>query len=503
MYHIVTSETMKNMEQKTMEGFGVSSLVLMERAALSVCDCIEELQIDAERALIVCGTGNNGGDGLAIGRILYENGYDPTIVMIGNRSRCTESVKKQIETMNAYGIPIYDTIPKNAYTTVIDALFGIGLNREIEGVYIETIEQMNKAEGVKIAVDIPSGIHADTGNVMGCAFHADITVTFSYQKVGTLLFPGADYVGKQIVKNIGIIENAYDSVKPQFIAYGDDDIELPTKPAYSHKGTYGKVLAVAGCKNMCGAAILSAEAAYRTGAGMVKIYTEEANRVIVQERLPEAMLDTYQTGQFIPEDMNKSIRWADVIMIGPGMSQSETAKQIVHYALSESTCPIIIDADALNIIALADDADEIKNYFSQNREIIITPHPAEMARLCKKEVSDVREHIIDTAHSFAIKHQITCVLKDARTIVSKPDEPDYINLSGNSGMATAGSGDVLCGVIAGLLAQKYSVYKAASLGVYLHGLAGDMAAVKYGKHVMTATDIICELKQLIHAEEGI
>lgn len=498
MYHIVTSEEMKKMEQKTMEGFGLSSLVLMERAALSVWDCIDEYGIPAEQTLIVCGTGNNGGDGLAIGRILYENGYDPIIVMIGNREQCTESVRTQLKTLESYGISVYDTIPQGAYTTVIDALFGIGLNRNIEGIYADVIAQMNATEAVKIALDLPSGIHADSGKVMGCAFSADITVTFAYQKVGTLLYPGADYVGKLIVKNIGIIEHAYEALKPKMTAYDREDIILPEKPAYSHKGTYGKVLAVAGSKNMCGAALLCAEAAYRMGAGMVKILTEDANREIIQERLPEAMLETYEPNQIKTERIGQGIAWADVILMGPGMSQSETAKQIVRYVLQNSTCPIVLDADALNIIA----TDNMEQYYN-NRDVIITPHLGEMARLAHQEAQDIQSNIIESAHEYAKKHQITCVLKDARTIVSAPGEPDYINLSGNSGMATAGAGDVLCGVITGLLAQKVPGYRAATLGVYLHGLAGDVAEEKYGKHAMLATDILNELKQMIHSEATI
>lgn len=498
MYHIVTSDEMKKMEQQTMEGFGLSSLVLMERAALSVWDYMEEYDISVENTLILCGTGNNGGDGLAVGRILYENGYDPIIVMPGDRSKCTESTKHQLAILKHYQIPIYDTIPQFAYTTVIDALFGIGLNREIEGVYAEIIAQMNETEAIKIAVDIPSGIHADSGKVMGCAFCADITITFAYQKVGTLLYPGAEYAGKLIVKNIGIIENAYEDAKPKMIAYGTDDLIFPKRTADSHKGTYGKVLVIAGSTDMCGAALLSTEATFRTGAGMVKLFTDAANRVVIQERLPEVMTVTYDEHNMNEKGLGSAISWADIILMGPGMSQSETAKQIVGYVLKNSTCPIVLDADALNIIA----EDDMEKY-EWNREVIITPHLGEMSRLCRKDVSLLKEHIIDTAHDYADKHQLTCVLKDARTIVSAPEEPDYINLSGNAGMATAGAGDVLCGIIAGLLAQKVPAYRAATLGVYLHGMAGDVAAEQCGKQGMMATDIINGLTKILQQKAEI
>jgi len=492
MYYIVSSEEMKNLERNIIEGVGVSSIVLMEKAAISTWEYLQVTHFNIEKTLIVCGTGNNGGDGLALARILFEHGISPTVVIIGDRDRCTAATKIQLNIVMAYGIHIYETIPQNEFTTIIDALLGIGINRDISNHYYDAVETLNHMSGRKVAIDIPSGINADTGKVMGIAFKADLTVTFAYRKRGIVLYPGAEYAGNILVGNIGIKNiNAY--VKPSnLIALETCDVLLPIRKADSHKGTYGKVLVIAGSNNMCGAALLSAKAVFRSGAGMVKVLTEETNRIIMQRQLPEAMLETYTSEKTDFVTIKKALQWADVVLMGPGISTSETAVDIVRFVLKESTCPMIVDADALNIIA-----EKKIEYSSQQGNIIITPHLGEMARLIDKEVSTIKDNIIETAHVYALNNHVTCVLKDARTIVSSENEPDCINMIGNAGMATAGSGDVLAGIITGIRAQNSSSYQAATTGVYLHSAAGDTAAKKCGIHALMATDILDGLMEIM------
>lgn len=485
MYYIVSSEEMKYLEKNTIEGVGVSSIVLMEKAAIAVWEYLQSEQCDVNKTLIVCGTGNNGGDGLALARILFENDFSPTVVLIGDRNRCTASTKIQMDIVTAYGIHIYDKIPPDDFTTIIDALFGIGINRDLSEKYYDAVKIINSMSGRKVAIDVPSGINADSGKVMGIAFKADITVTFAYRKRGTTLYPGAEYAGKILVGNIGIKSTNADKKPSDLIALEAYDVQLPLRKPDSHKGNYGKVLVIAGSNNMCGAALLSAKAVFRSGAGMVKVLTEETNRIIMQRQLPEAMLETYTSEKIDFLALKKALQWSDVIVLGPGISMSEQAVNIVKFVLEESTCPMILDADALNIIA-----QEKLEYSSRQVDTIITPHLGEMARLTGEEISVIKDNMIETAHAYAWNHHITCVLKDTRTIVSAEEEPDCVNMAGNAGMATAGAGDVLAGIIAGIKAQNTSSYQAAITGVYLHSAAGDVAAKKCGIHAMMATDIL-------------
>ena len=499
MKRIVTREEMRQLEQHTICGHFISSLILMERAALSVCDFLLKEQISLDRPLIVCGTGNNGGDGLAIARILCERGYHPEVVLTGSRERCTEETMSELHSLESYGVQIHDQIANTAYTVVIDAIFGIGLSREISGACYDLIEQMNQLPAVKVAVDIPSGIDSNSGAIMGIAFKADTTVTFACAKVGMYLYTGTDYCGKVVVCDIGIgtaaVQNAEEVQQPILTMYETGDAILPERVQPSHKGTYGKVLLIAGSSTMCGAALLAAEAIMRTGTGMVKVVTTKENRDPILMKLPEAMLLLYDDEMIRTEafeqELKKSIEWADVIGMGPGISESETAKNLTKILLNEAEKPLVIDADALNLIA----ANQWTLSKGQ-REVIVTPHIKEMERLSGKTAEELKADPIGSARSYAKQQNVICVLKDARTVTTAPDGNASLNVLGNSGMATAGAGDVLLGIICALKAQKLSAYEAASKGVYLHAAAGDYAASKKSEYGMTASDMIDGLVEI-------
>lgn len=490
---LVDSRQMKNCDNNTIHHFGMPSLVLMERAALGVAEEIEKNVQTGSRVLLVCGTGNNGGDGFSVARMLWQKDYDVTAVVIGDCQKASKETKQQMEICRAYGIEIQEEIPEENFDVVVDALFGIGLSRDLQGKYFEVVKQMNDINAYKVAVDIPSGIHADTGAVMGIAFRADITITFAFQKLGLLLYPGAEYAGKTIVKEIGITKDSFLEEKVTAYEVEERDLEkIPKRRDYSNKGTFGKVLVAAGHKNMAGAAFLSGKAAYGTGAGLVKIVTEEANRTILQQLLPEAVLETYEPGKELDEPLKNSMEWADVIVAGPGIGTAETSEKIIKVILENAKVPVILDADGLNIVA--NHTEWLKE---RKAPVIVTPHLGEMARITKKSIFDIQKQLLQVAREFAERYNVICILKDARTITALPDGTVFVNTSGNNGMATAGAGDVLTGVIAGLVAQNMELKAAAPVGVYLHGKGADEMVTQTGTYGMMAQDIIEGVRQVM------
>ena len=494
---LVDNAQMKQCDRNTIEYFGIPSLALMERAALGVAEEIERRLAAyregpgtggrglarAHTALVACGLGNNGGDGLAAARMLWQKGYAVTVVMPPEMKRMSEETKIQLGILEKYRIPICSQMPEGEFDVVVDALFGIGLTRELAGAYREYVKEMNKKQGLKVAVDIPSGIHGDTGAVMGIGFQADVTVTFAFAKPGLMLFPGAGYAGEVKVWEIGIDRNSFLAQEPDLFCLEPEDMaEIPARRTRTNKGSYGKVLAIAGQKNMAGAAFLSAKASYLTGAGLVKVMTPEENRVILQQLLPEAVLETYAD---MPGNLHDCLEWASVVVAGPGLGTGEKAEALVQEVLACAEVPLILDADGLNIVAKH--PDWLKK---ATGTVIVTPHLGEMARLTGKSIPSIQENILYTARQFAKEYRAICVLKDARTVTALPDGRAWVNASGNNGMATAGSGDVLTGILAGLAAQGMEPQRAAPMGVYLHGLAGDVQAADRGRYGLMAQDIL-------------
>lgn len=489
MEYILTSHEMKQLDLITIEEIGVPSAVLMEKAALGVIKALNNSIPSPERILIVCGTGNNGGDGIAIGRMLTLEGKQVRIVLIGDENQATVETKRQIAIAKKYNVKIYSTFDNSEYNVIIDALFGIGVSREIEGSYKEVIHYINEAKGFKVAVDIPSGISADTGKVMGSAVKADLTVAIAYKKLGHVLYPGASYCNKIIVCDIGVY--GADKINAVVSYTQKDLIRLPKRVAYSNKGTYGKALIIAGSVNMAGAAYLAAYAAYKIGCGLVRIVTPQENREILQSLLPEAILSTYQTENPDLQMIEDAISWADVINIGPGIGKSETSKRILKLVLQKRNCPLVIDADAINLMAMH---QELWN--ETMKDVVMTPHLKEMSGICQTKIAKIKDNLIQTATKLASMHKLVCVLKDTRTIVAG-DNQIYINQSGNNGMAKAGSGDILSGIITGLLAQHMETFEGAVLGVYIHGLSGDKAAQKMGQYSILARDIADSISSVI------
>lgn len=507
MEYLVDREQMQAIDQHTIHSIGIPSFVLMERAALAVVSVIKKRMHKRDKILVVCGSGNNGGDGIAIGRILQEMRCFVTILFVGNYENASNETKCQLEIAKKMQVKILNNTEFGEYNIIIDAIFGIGLDREIKGPYKVLIDDINRSKKRIFSVDIPSGIHSGTGKVMGCAIKAHETITFGWNKIGMVLYPGSEYAGKITVKNIGFPDRALEIIGKNFFSYNKKDLgKLPKREAYSNKGSFGKVLIVAGSYNMSGACYFSAQAAYASGAGMVKIVTTQENRTILQQQLPEALLFTYENGKITKEEkiIEEIINWATVIVIGPGLGSSEDAKKMLHYVIEKAKVPVIIDADGINLLnevfrkvlttrknrELVFNKEDNKLNFPRN--FILTPHLKEMSRLWQKPVEIIIDDLLATikeAVGISENATFTLALKDARTIVTNGKEI-YINQSGNNGMATAGAGDVLTGIIAAFIAQGMENFQATCLGVYVHGLAGQYGVRKKGYYGLMARDII-------------
>jgi len=566
MKFVLGSKQMKQVDNLSINKFGMPSVVLMERAALGVVSLIESKFSKSDKIISVCGNGNNGADGIAAARILFEKGYEVTILVDGVR---TSEGEMQLSIAKKSGVKIKkytrNKIKLNEYNLIIDAIFGIGLSKDVEGRYSDLVAAVNDAKAKVVSVDIPSGINATNGQIMGTAVKADYTVTFGYRKIGLLLYPGTEYAGKIKVADIGFPKVIIPKIAKKAFTFTNEDIKrIPKRIKNSNKGMYGKVLVIAGSEYIGGAACLAAISAYRTGAGLVKVLTHENNRDAVLKAVPEALISTYDSDYAFDQIENiisKELEWASCIIMGPGISKSKIAVTLTKYVLRNTRVPTIIDADALNIMAdiiintkadiitdtktdviantkadiiadtktninadtktdeIADTkadtkTDEIAdtkadiiantktdmNVFSSadGATFILTPHIGEMERISGFDKLVIKSDPIKYATEFvncfsktyAINLNVICVMKDARTIVTDSNGSTYINTSGNSGMAKGGSGDVLTGVIAGLISNKMSYFDAACLGVYIHGLAGNESALKKGEYGMKAGDII-------------
>ena len=492
----LSAEEMKLCDSNTMQHYGVPSCVLMERAALEFVRSLHKEKADLSRVLVVCGSGNNGGDGMAAARMLFLEHFQVDVVMIGNPQKASEEASRQMGILEKYGIPLFDKLPEGkSYTCIVDAIFGTGLSRPIEGRYAQCIRELNEMEGYKAAVDIASGVSADTGDILGCAFHADLTVTMAFAKYGQLLYPGKAQTGKLIVAQIGITPESFLDLHPQGVYYEEDDLKalLPKRREDSNKGTYGKVLSVTGSYDMAGASFLSSSAAYAAGAGLVSILSPEANRVPLQTLLPEAVLKSYEGDG--TRELEEILPKATSIVCGCGLGTSEEASSLLEALLQEASAPMVLDADALNLMA-EDDllADEACGFQGQ---LVLTPHLGEAARLLHTDIASVQEDKIGSARKISQQFQAVCVLKDASTVCCDTEGRLFINTSGCSAMSKGGSGDVLAGTVAGLLAQGMDEWSAATCAVYLHGKAGEYMEKETGAHGLFARELVRGIREMI------
>ncbi len=487
---------MKEMDSITINNYGVSGIVLMENASMAVAQkCMEYLKkTGGKKAVFVCGTGNNGGDGFAAARILSANGFESNIILVGNSEKLKGDALINFKAAVNIGIEVFD-ISKADYIIkkvdlVIDAIFGTGFSGEPRDIYKTAIEKINNSKKYIISVDIASGVNSDTGHAADTCVKADETVSFCMAKVGNILYPGAEKCGKLTIANISIpqqVKNKFKTIKA--IDTNMAEYLIPKRMPRSNKGTYGKLFVIAGSYSMGGAACLSAKAAYKTGCGVVYSVVPKECLQTVQNIVPEAVAKPVVSleGKFCENSFNKiqdDLKQADTVVIGPGLGTGENVNAFVEKALKNIDCQTVIDADALNAIA------ENTGILREMKNVpIITPHPGEMSRLTGKSVKEVIDDTIKTALEFSKEYNTIVVLKDARTIITSPNGEIYINMTGNNAMSKGGSGDVLSGIIGALKCVMNDPLMAAVLGVYIHGLCGDMAAEKLGSYGVLARDL--------------
>ncbi len=492
---ILTAEQIRKCDQFTIDKEPVSSILLMERAALACSDWISENCKNHKKFAVFCGNGNNGGDGLAIARMLYLKGFDVD-VFINQQRKFSEDASvnfKRLKDFSGIDIKKYQDINEynfDSKTIIIDALFGTGLSRELGEEYQELINRLNDKKSIRISIDISSGLFADTIiEKDSSVFKADYTLSFQFWKKSFLHPETGKYTGKVIILDIDLNKEFIEDIQTKDFIIDDyliDDIFNP-RQEFSHKGTYGKAVIVGGSYGKIGAAVLSTKSALKVGTGLTFALAPKCGYEVLQSTCPEAMFIEGGTDYIQKIEMEKDV----ILGIGPGLgTNSETEKALLEF-LKYHPKPIVLDADALNIIS----KDE-NNVSFIPKGSIITPHPKEFERLFRSSENSYER--LEKAKKKAIELQIYIVLKDRHTQVITPEGKVYYNITGNSGLAKGGSGDILTGILTSFLAQGYSEEEAAVLGVWFHGKAADLAARKYSKEAMLPTDVISEFGNVFH-----
>ncbi|MCI8471897.1 MAG: NAD(P)H-hydrate dehydratase [Clostridiales bacterium] len=464
---------------------GTPSYTLMERAAQAITKEIYRLGWEKKQILVVCGSGNNGGDGLIAARLLHLAGAHVSICFVGEMERCTPETKQAYTDAAESGVSFVGEPEWESYGLIVDALFGIGLSRAPEGVFEQVIRKINHSGAKVLSVDIPSGIDADTGKAPGTAVQADVTVSLAAYKRGHVLGDGVGHSGKVICADIGIGTDLFDADEQECPAYVIEERELsliPKRKKDANKGTFGRVLVIGGSRGMCGAAYLCAKAAYRSGAGLVEIFTCEENRQPLQILLPEAIVTAYTGDVPEPALLHSALERASIVVIGPGLGQGNAARMLVRETFRKVQVPLICDADALNVCARESLA------YPSDVPVIVTPHPGEFFRMTGQNIETIAADPQTSAAHYARENGVICVLKFARTVITDGNVL-FVNMSGSPALSKGGSGDVLCGVIAGMLCSGLSPVGAASIGVYVHGKAGEEAEAVYGEYSPLASEV--------------
>jgi NAD(P)H-hydrate epimerase len=514
---VVTAEEMRNIDRVTIEEYGIPGIVLMERAGLAVASKIKDL-FGRKRVIVISGGGNNGGDGLVVARVLYNEGWDVKIFLTARPEDLKGDALFQYNAAIKFGVNIY---PMEEFLTyhsslitrhsiIVDAILGTGLSKNVTGKLSEVISLINRLNIPVVSVDIPSGISSDNGQIMGEAIKADYTVTFGLPKRGHLLYPGADYTGRLFIEDIGFPQKLLlsDKLNVELLEKKNISSLIFERQRYSHKGDYGHVFIVAGSRGKTGAAIMAAKACLRTGAGLVTLGIPESLIDIFQSRVTEEMtlplpdkvdgtLSEKASGMIL-DFLNTK---ADVLAIGPGIGVNAETEKLIKTLIKNSKTTMVIDADGIN--SIKGDRGIFKK---AKAPIILTPHPGEMAKLLHQKAEsrkqnaevaagfslrdEIEKDRINTAISFAKETGTYLVLKGVPTIIAELDGKAFINSTGNPGMATGGTGDVLTGMISGFLGQGLKPIDASITGVYMHGLAGDIAVAEKGEHSLIAGDII-------------
>ena len=489
---ILSIEQIREADAYTIKHEPIADIDLMERAARELYDWVCANVLQDKPMLIYCGLGNNGGDGFALGRMLADTGFKIEVRLVRYAEKMSASCKTNFERISKIeSVKVVDILPDKKLPEIpdnvilVDAIFGSGLTRPISGFIGKIVQQINESENVVVAIDAPSGLYCDQSNEnnKGAIIRADYTLTFQFPKLG-FLFPENDqYVGQWEVLFIGLhkdfIQNV--AVKNHFLIAHDFKHFIKSRNKFDHKGSNGHGLLIAGGYGKMGAAVLAAKAAMKAGAGLITAHIPTSGNVIMQSALPIAMVSIDDDEHYFSKHPDLSAY--NAIAIGPGLGTEQRTQKALKLLIQDSRLPIIFDADAINILG------ENKTWIPFiPKNSIFTPHPKEFERLVGKSANDFERN--QKQKEFAQKHGVFVILKGANTAIAAPDGACYFNSTGNPGMATGGSGDVLTGILLGLLARGYNPKEACILGVFLHGLAGDYAAKKWGFEALTANNIV-------------
>jgi ADP-dependent NAD(P)H-hydrate dehydratase / NAD(P)H-hydrate epimerase len=501
---VLNTEQMREADRRTIDDIGIPSIVLMENAGRQAVAAMEAAYEDiaTSRVAVMCGRGNNGGDGFVVARTLIQRGVDASVFLLGSVADVRGDARTNLEILGRIGMTVVEITNAQEWELhfselsevdlIVDAILGTGFRGRLNG-FLETVVADLNSLGVPIvAIDLPTGVSADTASLEGPAVEASMTVTLAAPKI-PLVFPPADsHAGDLVIADIGIPLPLLDEIEGQHLELLTRDAMreiVPARTADSHKGDFGRVLIVAGSLGRTGAAHLAALGALKSGAGLVTVATPRSCLPVVAAMAPEYMtepLDETAAGTIDYSAVDRILDLkADIIAVGPGLGQSPATTAFVHALLERSGVPLVLDADALN--AFAGDPDRLAG--REEVGVVITPHPGEMARLMKTTIEDVQHDRLRAARDFAAAHKLHVVLKGHRTVIAGPDGRTFVNLTGNAGMATGGTGDLLTGMIAAWFAQLLDAEAACKLAVYVHGTAGDLAEADEGEVSLTAGDV--------------
>ncbi len=501
---ISSVEEMRQLDRRAVEQYGITEELLMENAGLAVFFVIQkEIGIARKKFVVFCATGNNGGDGLVVARKLHSQGGQVKVFILGDRQKFKGAARLNLEIARKLPIELVDlqkaTDCQRALQeadVVVDGIFGTGLDREVGGKYREVIELINNSGKLVVSIDIPSGIHGNTGQVMGVAVKADYTITFGLPKLGLLLYPGFQYCGKLYVTHISFPPQLYDANDLKVAS--NSLLPLPPRNPDTHKGSYGKVLFIAGSSNYLGAPYFAALSFLKAGGGLSFLATSETVSAYIGTRGSEIIFRPQiptESGSIALENKQGLVEFSetvDMVVMGPGLSLNEETQELVRELATEISKPLLIDGDGLT--AVSRDLSVVKK---RKAPTILTPHPGEMSRLIQKPISEIARNKIDILRAACKDLKAIIVLKGAHSLIGMPDGRIFVNLSGNPGMATAGSGDVLTGTIAAMYGLGLAVEDAVRMGVFMHGFAGDLAAAEKGEDGIVAGDIMEKLPEAL------
>lgn len=520
MEPLLTAAEMHECDRLAIKDLRIPGIVLMENAGRGVTTAIEKEfgPLLRKNILIFCGKGNNGGDGFVAARHLLNRGAYVTVVLMGSSREVSGDAKvhlaiiqrlvrknrqKSLDFFEFRSIGQLARLKKS--DIIVDALLGTGFSGKVKTPYNKVIEWMNNARIPVVAVDMPSGINADNGEATGVAVRARLSVTMGLRKIGLIVGKGHEHAGTIVVQSIGVPDQIVR--EQQFQTFLVDRIDvgrvLPRRPFDAHKHSIGKIFVLAGSRGLTGAAAMVSLAAMRMGAGAVVLGTPKSVYPILAKKLTEVMVEPLEEtaegslGPAAVRSIEKFLDWADVVVIGPGVSRHVETQQLVRNLVGTLNKPLVLDADGLN--ALAENIDVLRK--KKSTGMILTPHSGELSRLIKKSAEEIERDRVSIARATARKFEVTLVLKGAPTVTATSDGYVFVNSTGNPGMATAGSGDILAGMIAALWAQRLKAAEACYCGVFLHGLAGDIAKGEYGERGLLATDILAKSVEAVRVVE--